>query len=102
LSKNSQGVCNGMRGDYGSCVDSPFSVLIGGFLNFVRCVFNLSLIIIFVGFHCIMLKYHLRAEMKRPLLNKDLQSQAEFIVENKVKLYYLLVLLLTSVLFLQH
>lgn len=40
--------------------------------------------------------------MKRPLLNKDLQSQAEFIVENKVKLYYyLLVLLLTLVLFLQ-
>ena len=32
-----------------------------------------------------MCKYHLRAEMKRPLLNKDLQSQAEFIVENKVK-----------------
>lgn len=48
-----------------------------------------------------MFKYHLRAEMKRPLLNKDLQSQAEFIVENKVKLYYLLVLLLTLALFLQ-
>ena len=59
------------------------------------------LIIIFVGFHGTMFKYHLRAEMKRPLLNKDLQSQAEFIVENKVKLYYLLVLLLTLVLFLQ-
>ncbi|CAH3104545.1 unnamed protein product [Porites lobata] len=29
------------------------------------------------------IQYHLRAEMKRPLLNKDLQSQAEFIVENK-------------------
>ena len=55
----------------------------------------------FVGFHGTMFKYHLRAEMKRPLLNKDLQSQAEFIVENKVKLYYLLVLLLTLVLFLQ-
>ena len=54
-----------------------------------------------MGFHGTMCKYHLRAEMKRPLLNKDLQSQAEFIVENKVKLYYVLVLLLTLVLFLQ-
>ena len=41
LLKNSQGVCNGMRGDHGSCVDSPFSVLIGGFLNFVHCDFYL-------------------------------------------------------------
>lgn len=39
LLKNSQGVCNGMRGDHGSCVDSPFSVLVRGFLNFVHCVF---------------------------------------------------------------
>ena len=29
-------------------------------------------------------QYYIRAEMKRSLLNKDLQSQAEFIVENKV------------------
>lgn len=29
------------------------------------------------------IQYYLRAEMKRSLLNKDLQSQAEFIVENK-------------------
>lgn len=33
---------------------------------------------------CIILQYYLRSEMKRPYLNKDLQSQAEFIVENKV------------------
>ena len=32
----------------------------------------------------IILQYYLRSEMKRPYLNKDLQSQAEFIVENKV------------------
>ncbi|CAH3146994.1 unnamed protein product [Pocillopora meandrina] len=30
------------------------------------------------------IQYYLRSEMKRPYLNKDLQSQAEFIVENKV------------------
>ena len=30
-----------MRGDHGSRVDSPFSVLVGGFLNFVHCVFYL-------------------------------------------------------------
>ncbi|KAL9964929.1 hypothetical protein ACROYT_G028643 [Oculina patagonica] len=29
------------------------------------------------------IQYYLRSEMKRSLLNKDLQSQAEFIVENK-------------------
>ena len=29
-------------------------------------------------------QYHLKSEMKRSLLNKDLFSQAEFIVESKV------------------
>jgi len=35
--------------------------------------------------HCVFVQYMIRVDMKRSLLNKDLQKQCEFIVEYKVK-----------------
>jgi len=46
--------------------------------------------------HCVFVQYMIRVDMKRSLLNKDLQKQCEFIVEYKVKPTYITLFIFSS------